>query len=139
MPNEVQKSKTLEERVTEKLHEQIGELITADDLQELVQRGIEDTLFKRRQESTGGYHSKIKELPSLAEEIVQQEMAEQMRRAVDQWIKDHPERIEELISKTLGDKAADLALQGIAVALAPAFQQVIGNMQAMGQLPYGSR
>lgn len=133
---EVVKQKTLEERVREKLHAQIGDLITQEDLQQIVERGVEEALFKPREERDRYGHTTTKK-PSLAAELVAETLEKQMRAAVNAWIAENRDQFAEMVQEAVGKNGRDLALAALGAALQPAFNQVIYNLQTNGQLPHG--
>ena len=83
MPNEVSKPKTLQERVTSRLQESIGDIITDEDLKPIVERGIHDVFFEEKEvrDSWG----KITETrPALIHKVVKDLLAERVRQAIEQ-------------------------------------------------------
>ena len=92
-------TQSLEERITARLHEQIGDLITEDDLKAMVARGVEAALFSPRNVvATSGYRAGYQEQrPSVVEEQVTRLLTEKMDTAVNAWLTANPEKVEAAI------------------------------------------
>lgn len=94
-----ERAKTLEERVTDKLHESIGDLLTPDDLRKIVERGVEQFLFRPRQVKDGYGYAKTEE--PIAKTLVSKHYAEQAQKAVQDWIESNPEVLKDAVQKFL--------------------------------------
>lgn len=92
--------KTLEQRITERLHQSLGDLITDADLKGMVERGVEQTLFQeRRITNDRGYHDRT--LPPLMQEVAEKLLKARMEAAVDVWLKENPERVEAIVKQVI--------------------------------------
>jgi hypothetical protein len=83
-------NETLASRVSKRIQEsQLGDLITEDDLKELVKQSINDIFFKERGIESNYGRTTLK--PSLFHEVVEKLMRETFDRLVGEWIRDNPQ------------------------------------------------
>ena len=119
---------TLEERLRSRLHEGLGDIITDEDLKDLVERGMEEILFRPRrvkvQDRYGGY-SRDETEPPLVEAIVRELLEPQMREAVRVYVEEHADEVGEAIERIIGEGAAKAFLRGIEEM----FRQPLYDMQ----------
>jgi hypothetical protein len=134
--NEVQKAQTLEERITGRIREQIGELMTDDDLRGIIKRGVEKALFEERYDPdrSNAYHSKTK--ASLVDELAEKHLAAKMKEAVDTWLKENPERIQQAVDDAVRRGVSDALTRTMDERFAGIFQQGVTMMQSQGLLPH---
>ncbi len=94
MSNEVGPVLTFEDRVRDKIKETFANLVTDEELLKIVNRGIEDALFKQRQVPRSGYAGGYYDTkPSIVEECAEKFMQERTRAAVDKWLVENPDKI----------------------------------------------
>lgn len=101
MTTEVAVVKSFEERMMDMMKENAGNLFTPDDLKKIVEKGIEKMFFDKRfkQYSSYGYRDETKE--SLGEELIITFMKQQTTVAINNYIKENPEKVLELIEKSM--------------------------------------
>lgn len=129
-------TKPLEERVTERLHVIMGELITDADLKPIVERGIEKFLFEPRVVESKGYYGTEKQTkPSLVQEVVDKYLLQQMTAQVDQWLKDHPEQIQTAIDDAIRRGMAHAVTRTLDERFESIFGFAIETMKNRGLLP----
>ena len=132
------KPTTLEERITTRLHESIGDLITDEDLKGMVARGIEAALFQPRPEQvSGGFSTRIEMRPPFIQEQVMKLLSEKMSTAIQQWVKDNPEQIETALKHTLQDGVVAAMTQSLDRRFASVLPMALQNMRNQGLLPSG--
>lgn len=131
----VVKAKSLEERVTEKLHEQIGELLTTEDLRDMVSRGVEEALFKPRYEPARSSWDRPNQKPPLIEEVVSKHLELRMRQAVEEWINENPAKIEEVLKRIMQAGVADALVRTLDYRFGGLFDQAIQSLKANGTIP----
>ena len=130
---------TLEERITARLHESIGELITDADLKGIVSRGIEQALFQprkvvERSSYSGDYRNTVT-LPPLVDELVAKFLTLEMTKAVEQWLKDNPALLAEALQHAVNAGAGAAMLRALDYRFASLFDSGIQSLQAQGLLP----
>lgn len=92
--------KTLQERVGERIREQIGDLLTADDLAKLVDTAMTEAFFTPRRERRP-YGEDILH-PPLIVGLVQKLMQEQVQAAATAWLEAHSDEVKALIDDAIG-------------------------------------
>lgn len=84
MTNAIQPAKTLQERVGERIREQIGDLLTDDDLKRLVETALHEAFFK--QTVAHGDWGRTSITPAPVVEIVRGLLKERVDAAVSAWL-----------------------------------------------------
>ena len=130
---------TLEERITARLHESIGDLITDEDLQGMVARGVEAALFQPRPEQVPSYGNttRTEMRPPFIQEQVLKLLSEKMNAAIQQWVKDNPDKIETALRNTLQDGVVEAMTQSLDRRFASVLPLALQNMRNNGLLPSG--
>lgn len=116
------------ERIYDRIRESLGELMTAEEAQKLVERAIEEGLFKERRVPQPGYSNPDKVLPSLFVEMVTAEVQPLVKEAIREWIKANPDAVNTVIREVLQDGILAAAYR----ALKGELEQATWNLQ--GQL-----
>ena len=98
--NAVVQQQTFEERLMGRIKDSIGELMTEEDLKKIVERGIEEALFKPRVSRSDGY-GRVETKPSMVQEIVERFLTAHVRDAVDKWLADNQDKVLPMIEKVL--------------------------------------
>ena len=104
-------SKTFQERITDRIRESIGELMTAEEAKALVECVIERDLLAKRIVRKG--YGPAETLPSLFSTMVLEAVTPLVKEAIDDWIASNPDIIKEAIQSALDEgflKAAYRAL-----------------------------
>lgn len=129
---------TLEDRITTRLHEQIGDLITDDDLKAMVARGIERALFEPRfSEQQSSYGNTVNKKASIVDELVAKLLGEKMKAAVDDYLWTHPELLQTAIDKAIASGASHAIMSTLDDKFANIFHIAVSNMKSQGLLPRG--
>lgn len=74
-----------------RIRDSIGDLMTDEQLAAILAKGIEKAFFETRLVKKG-YHDEV--VPCLVDQCIDRYLKDRMWRAVDEWIKDHPEVVE---------------------------------------------
>lgn len=128
---------TLEQRITARLHESIGDLITDDDLKAIVARGIEQALFKERPDlaRATSYHTYTK--PPLVDELVAKLLTEKMETAVNAWLTENPDAIRAALDTAISLGVGTALLRSLDNRFAGIFDAGVSTLQNRGLLPRG--
>lgn len=129
----VVRSKSLEERINERLHESIGDLITPEDLRAIVERGVEGALFapSKVARSYGGFD----EGPSLVERLVEKHLSDEMRAAVSKWIAENPEQMRAAVDGAIERGVGNALMRALDDRFFGIFDAGVENMQSRGMMP----
>jgi hypothetical protein len=109
--------------------------MTDDDLRGIIKRGVEKALFEERYDAdrSNAYHSKKK--ASLVDDLVDKHLAAKMKEAVDTWLKENPERIQQAVDDAIRRGVSDALTRTMDERFAGIFQQGVSMMQSQGLLP----
>ncbi len=125
---------SLQERITSRLHDSIGDLITEEDLKQIVDRGVEELLFKER--TVPGRHGYTTETrPGLVHEILKEQLGEQVRGVVTQWLQDNPEKVQEAMDRAIANGVGAAVMRTLDSRFAEVFSQGVSMLQMQGLLP----
>lgn len=102
MGTEIQEGKTFDENLMDRIRDSIGELMPEEKLKEILERGVDELL------------------------------GVMMRNAVDQWLKDNPERIKEAIKNAIEDGAGVCMVKALGRHFEPVFAQLGDALQRNG-------
>ena len=121
--------RSFEDRLRDRLRENIGDVMTDEDLKNLVDRGLDDILFKERiKQRTGGYHSSVEYDPPLIHVLLLEQLEPMLKQVVREWVNEHSDEVMAAFDKTMQDGLGQVMLNGFAAlfdnALHPVRQQV---------------
>ena len=126
---------TLEERVAEKMADVVGELITPNDMLEIVKKGIEKALFTEKVIKPRDSWASTRTEPCLVDELTERHFEKAMKAGVEQWLKEHPEVVKDAVSKAI-DEGAFAAVQRILdKRMEGVFASAVEVMQTQGLIP----
>lgn len=98
--SEIAKTQSFEERMKERVKENIGDLITDEELSKIVHKNMEDIFFKPRiKKNTFG--SVISEEPPLLHELLQKELETAVQEEVKKYMKDHKDEVLEMVHSAM--------------------------------------
>lgn len=122
----VQVSQTFEQKVRDRVREQIGELLSDEDLSKIVQAGLKDAFFEPRRVD-GDRYGATKE--PLIHEIIRPLLEKRVREQVDAWFEANKTEIGVTVSRLLEMGVGNAVIQAIGyrfnAPLANAFQDFI--------------
>jgi hypothetical protein len=115
---ELTKADTFQQRMFERIRESMGELLSEDDLKELLERTIEKSFFEERIVQSSSYYSSAQKKPSLFQELVTEQVQPMVEKAITVWLQDNSEQVTSTIDAVLKDgllsalsKAIDYKMQ----------------------------
>jgi hypothetical protein len=139
------KNETIVDRVVERLKAQpLGDLITEEDLHEIVKEAIPKVFFEKRKVVEGsGYHQSTKEIEPLIVEVMRGLLQESARAAVQTWLTSHAEVMADhwktVIDAGLLDYVQkiqnEIATTQVKAALGNLLNQMNTERQKMGLMP----
>lgn len=98
MNNEITSTKAFQERMFEKIRDQMGDLLTDEDLKNLVNSAMQQAFFEPIIEKQG-YHDVKK--PPFFISMIQKQTQELVNDQVKIWIDNNPEQISNVIKETI--------------------------------------
>ena len=100
MANQIETVKTFQEKISEKIKDSIGDLITDDDLKPLIEKSIADLLTNDRKiKNHSGSYPQYNDAPPLMQEIITPLLEVQIKEQVAKYISDNPQ----LLTKVIDD------------------------------------
>lgn len=100
MNTAVTQPQSLQERVGQRIREQIGDLLTDDDLKKLVETALHEAFFKERIERRQ-YSNDIVHPPAVVS-IVKGLLQERVDAAVSAWLDEHKDEFAQHIQDQIG-------------------------------------
>jgi len=94
-----------------RITESMGELLTEDEAKELVNRAIDEGLFKPRYQNVG--YGTTKELPSEFVEMVNKQIKPLISKAIEQWIAENREVVLRQIDESLSAGVVDMITRAL--------------------------
>ena len=112
---------SFEDRLRDRLRANIGDVMSDEDLAGLVERGLDDLLFKERlrKERRGGYNPETTYDPPLLQELLMAELRPLLKQAVADWLAEHQDEVMAAFDQTME--------QGLGQAMLTAFAQLFDN------------
>ena len=115
MPNDIEnaivQAKTFEERMRDRIRESIGELMSDEDLQKIVQRGIDEVFFKTRYVEDGRYNKR--EIPPLIHSVVKEVLSDRMKDAVEAWLQTHEADVRDAVAHVVEEGAGTAMIKAL--------------------------
>lgn len=125
--NEVALSQSFEERMRDRIKESIGELLSDEDLKIIIEKGVEDALFKRR--VVYNSYGNTREIPSLVDTLTEESMKEQMEVCVRKWLEENGDMLVEHIEKRLQEEGMKFFLDAFMSMMERPMQNLTINLR----------
>lgn len=132
MTNEVSTSLTFQEKIRDRIRDSIGDLISNEELQKLVETGIHQTFFQQRPPLHTGYNNPDREplMHELIKEIYLKEIQAHAEAQVKAFLAENSEQVEQMVKDVVQAGAGDAIIS----ALNAMFQGSFFNLQSSVQL-----
>jgi hypothetical protein len=104
-------NETIVDRVVQRLKSQpLGDLITEEDLHDIVKQAIPKTFFEKRFKITnpGSFHERREEVEPAIFEIMRDLLQDSAKKAVAAWMIEHAEEVAKILDEGLRRQAAHL-------------------------------
>lgn len=124
--NEVAKAETYEDRLYKKIREDIGALMTDEELKKLVEQAIEREFFTPRHVRRGYETIQVR---SQLVEIVHELLGPKVREAADAWLAANPDRVEVALKEAMANGIASAVIRSFDGMLSSAFSQLGYNLE----------
>lgn len=126
-------TKTFQERMFEKVRDQISDLMTKDDLKNLVDLSIKKAFFEPA-ETKDRWGNTIHNNESIFITLIRKEMEPKVKEAIKKWLSEHPEDVENAIDNALAKGMFGLIQQHIETVSYHPMQQLAEQLRAKGVL-----
>lgn len=121
-------SSTFQQRMFERIRESMGDLLSDDDLKEILHRTVEETFFKDRVIPGAYYNSKPTIEPSEFKALVSEAVQPQVKEVVTQWVNEHQDEITTIIDGVIKERILNTCIRAfddrLAGAMAPLQSQL---------------
>ena len=97
MGAELAVTQNFQERMKDRIRDSIGDLLSDEDLKNIIERGIEEVFFKETYDNSSHYNKKV--FPPLIHQMVKECLNERMQEQVKIWIASHNDEVEEAIKE----------------------------------------
>lgn len=129
MTNEIEPTKDFQTRMFERIRDQIGDLMTEDDLRKIVASALERALFEPVKE-LDGYRTIQHE--SRLVQMIERHLKPKVEEAVREWVKGNDEKIHQTIDATLAKGITAIVSQHFESRFAWPLQQLAQTLQQKG-------
>lgn len=135
--SEITTQTSFHERVYERIRESIGELLTLEEAKALVERAIQEGLFKERVDLSQPIYNTgpTKYLPSHFVELVNAQVEPLVKEAIQEWIAENPQRVKAVIQEVLQDGILTAAYKALKTDLqAPTMELQNGLFRVINKI-----
>jgi hypothetical protein len=122
MTNAVAVSDSFQTKMFKLIQEQIGDLLTQEDLKALVDRTLNDSFFKERVVPDGNHRTKI--VPSVFSELLAVMLKPMLREQVHVWMETNKEAVLAQVDQSLGKGMTRIVADYLDVKMANSMMQV---------------
>lgn len=124
--NTLATNQSFEERMFAQMKNQMGELLTVEELKAILERAIDKAFFSPRKDSSG-YQSRDRE--PLFVELIRNELRPLIEVAAKQWAAENQEKVAEILQKQLGDDAAQFVANAFSTIMREPMQVFAFELQ----------
>jgi hypothetical protein len=132
MKNEIETTKTFQERMFERIREQMGELMSEDDLKALVDSAMKKAFFEPARETDRWGNTKQGEAMFLT--MLRKEMELKVTEAIKTWLAEHPEEVAKAIDDTIAKGMLGLIQQHIETVTMQPMMELADRLRMKGVL-----
>ena len=102
MANDVTPTAEFQERMFNRIREQIGDLMSDEDLKKITTAAIDKAFFEpRKLVDTGGYSNRMVEAEPLFVELMRKELQPAFHKAIKEWLTENPAVVKEVLDEML--------------------------------------
>jgi hypothetical protein len=125
--NEVTTSKSFEERMFEQIKSQMGDLLTANELKDILEKSIQKAFFEPRKTKTN-YNTT--EIEPLFVELIREELKPLIQAGANQWLKDNQDKVDEILKTQIGENAAQFMANAFSAMMYQPMQNMVWELQS---------
>ena len=122
MSNEITTSRSFQERMFERVRDQMGDLLTDAELKTIVETSVQKAFFEERRTISNGY-GRDEFKPAFFVEMMQKELKERVGKALEKWLQDNNEVVQQIIEKVIQEGITRAVMQTLEARMnAPLYQ-----------------
>lgn len=129
MSTEIAETKSFQERMFERVRDQMGDLLTETELKQIVDQAVNKAFFEPRTVTTS-YRDEIK--PAIFVEMMEAELKSRVGKALEQWIQDNPEAVAQAIEKVIQEGITKAVMQTLEWRMNWPLQQFAEQLRSKG-------
>lgn len=129
MNTQIATTKSFQERMFERVRDQMGELITNEELKVIVEHAVKEAFFKERVDNSG--YNKVTKPPYFVE-LLQTHLKEQVRETVLVWFKENPEVVTSILDDIVKEGIAKAVMQAIDSRMSAPLYTFVEQLKAKG-------
>jgi len=100
MTTEVAENKTFQERMFERIRDQMGDLMTQEELKKIVETAVDKAFFQPTVIKRD--YGRDETAPPPFVKLVEKELQEQVQTYASAWMKDNSDKVEKIINDAIG-------------------------------------
>jgi ribosomal protein L21E len=135
MSQEMVASKTFQEKMFERIRDQMGELLSEEDLKSLVDSAMQKAFFEPSYQ-TDRYGNKQRVDESIFVTLIRNEMTSKVTEAIQKWLAEHGDEVSEAIDNAIAKGMFGLIQQHIELITHQPLQNFADQLRAKGLLGY---
>lgn len=95
-------NETFQERMFNRVREQMGDLMTEEELKKIVDSALQKAFFEEKVTKGPHWNSQETREPSHFVKLLNKELEAPIKQAIQQWLADNPEQITKVINEVIG-------------------------------------
>lgn len=123
MGEELEVPQNFEERMKARIKDSIGDMITDEELGEIVKRSMEDIFFKGKTVKDGYYNTK--ETPPFLHEMIKELLTDKIQKKIKAYINDNKEEVGKAIETVFREGMA----KALITSISNIFQNDLSNLE----------
>jgi hypothetical protein len=120
---------TFQKRMFERVRESLSELLTPEEAKALVEKAIEESLFRRELIRGNGYHTPDRYEPSRFEQLVKEATEPMVKAAIADWLAEHQEEVKASIQSVVEMGIASTVVKVFRQEMREPMYEVGGKLQ----------
>lgn len=133
MTQEIETTKTFQEKMFERIRGQMGDLMSTDDLKAVVNSAMQKAFFDPAYE-TDRYGNSIRMKDSVFVNLIRKEMEPKVIEAIKTWLAEHPEEVTKAIDETVAKGMFGLIQQHLTQAISQPMFNLANDLRSKGIL-----
>lgn len=135
MNTNVELTKSFQEKIYDKIRENIGTLMSDEDMKKLVDTAMERAFFQPVIANRGSYHNETKDPPVIIG-LMQELLKDQVRTAAQCWLDEHSEEVGKLVTESIEKGVFGMMRNYIDNKTSPALMNLKQELANQGIIPH---